>query len=175
MEQNTLPEPWLRGTHGDVPAVLRAVLHSLELAQEDLERWCGDLTNEELNASPAGLPPLAFQIRHIARSIDRLLGYAEGHPLNPQQLAVKEAEGDADAKREDVFAELKFAMESAAARIRALDVSKLEEPIRVGREGLPSSLGGLIVHVADHTQRHVGQAITTAKVVLAQRSSPGPE
>jgi hypothetical protein len=27
----------------------------------------------------------------------------------------------------------------------------------------------LLVHVADHTQRHVGQAITTAKIVVAQR------
>jgi hypothetical protein len=25
------------------------------------------------------------------------------------------------------------------------------------------------VHLADHTQRHVGQAITTAKIVIAQR------
>jgi hypothetical protein len=27
----------------------------------------------------------------------------------------------------------------------------------------------LLVHVADHTQRHVGQAIITAKIVAAQR------
>jgi hypothetical protein len=26
----------------------------------------------------------------------------------------------------------------------------------------------LLVHIADHTQRHVGQAITTAKIVVAQ-------
>jgi hypothetical protein len=26
-------------------------------------------------------------------------------------------------------------------------------------------VGGLLVHIADHTQRHVGQAITTAKIV----------
>jgi hypothetical protein len=25
------------------------------------------------------------------------------------------------------------------------------------------------VHIADHTQRHVGQAITTAKILVAQR------
>ena len=29
-------EPWLRGTHADVPAVGRAVLHALELALDDL-------------------------------------------------------------------------------------------------------------------------------------------
>jgi len=35
----------------------------------------------------------------------------------------------------------------------------------VGEKHLPTTLGGLLVHIADHTQRHVGQAITTAKVV----------
>lgn len=40
----------------------------------------------------------------------------------------------------------------------------------MGKKRLPTTVAGLLVHVADHTQRHVGQAITTAKVVLAQRS-----
>jgi uncharacterized damage-inducible protein DinB len=35
---------------------------------------------------------------------------------------------------------------------------------------VPTTLGGLLVHVADHTQRHVGQAVTTSKIVLAQPS-----
>ena len=73
----TQPEPWLRGTLTDVPAVHRAVLHALELAHEDLNRWCGGLTDEQLNAQHFGLAPVAFHIRHIAGSIDRLLTYAE--------------------------------------------------------------------------------------------------
>lgn len=60
------PEPWLRGTLKEIPAVPRAVLHALELAEEDLKRWCGDLTDEQINASPPGLPPVAFHLRHIA-------------------------------------------------------------------------------------------------------------
>jgi len=34
----------------------------------------------------------------------------------------------------------------------------------VGKKQLKTTLGGLLVHVADHTQRHVGQAIITAKL-----------
>jgi hypothetical protein len=45
------PEPWLRGKLTEVPAVQRAVLHALELASEDLHRWCAGLTDTELNAS----------------------------------------------------------------------------------------------------------------------------
>src|ERR1044071_3461980 len=40
MQKSELPETWLRGTMTAVPAVHRAVLHALELAREDLERWC---------------------------------------------------------------------------------------------------------------------------------------
>ena len=78
MKQNELPEPWLRGTLAEVPAVPRAVLHALELAKEDIGRWCGRLNDEQLNARPWGIAPIAFHLRHIARSADRLLTYAEG-------------------------------------------------------------------------------------------------
>src|ERR1700683_5731965 len=106
MEWNKLAEPWLRGTLADVPAVPRAVLHALELAQEDLERWCGPLSDAELNARPAGIAPVAFHLRHIARSIDRLLTYAEGNQLSEAQLAAMNSELDPGAKREELFAEL---------------------------------------------------------------------
>ena len=41
----------------------------------------------EVNARPAGLPSVAFQLRHIAASVDRLLTYAEGKDLSEAQLA----------------------------------------------------------------------------------------
>jgi uncharacterized damage-inducible protein DinB len=170
MQLNELPEPWLRGTLAEVPAVPRAVLHALELAEEDLMRWCGPLSDSELNARPAGVAPLAFHLRHIARSIDRLLTYAEGKQLNDAQMAAMKSELDPGAKREELFAELDLALRNSAARIRAFDVARLNEPRAVGKKELPSTLGGLLVHVADHTQRHVGQAVTTSKIVFAQRS-----
>jgi uncharacterized damage-inducible protein DinB len=170
MELNELPEPWLRGTLTDVPAVPRAVLHALELAEEDLKRWCGPLSDAELNARPAGIAPVAFHLRHIARSIDRLLTYAEGNQLSEAQLAAMNSELDPGAKREELFVELNLALRKSAARIRAFDVARLNEPRAVGKKELPTTLGGLLVHVADHTQRHVGQAVTTSKIVLAQHS-----
>jgi uncharacterized damage-inducible protein DinB len=168
METNKLPEPWLRGTLAEVSAVPRAVLHALELAEEDLKRWCGTLSDAELNARPAGIAPVAFHLRHIARSIDRLLTYAEGDQLSDAQIAAMRSELDAGAKREELFAELDAALRKGEARIRAFDVTQLDEARVVGKKKLPTTLGGLLVHVADHTQRHVGQAVTTSKIVLAQ-------
>jgi hypothetical protein len=114
------------------------------------------------------LAPVAFHIRHIARSIDRLLTYAEGKELSPEKLVGLQTEFDPGANHDELFAELHAQLERAAARIRAIPVSELGEARWVGKKRLPSTVGGLLVHVAEHTQRHVGQAITTAKVVRAR-------
>lgn len=161
------PEPWLRGTLTDVPAVQRAVLHALELAEEDIRRWCGDLTDEQLNERPFGLAPVGFHIRHIARSIDRLLTYAEGRELSRAQMSALETELHSAASRESLFSEFSAALSTASERVRALSSASLDEPREVGRKRLPTTVAGLLVHVADHTLRHVGQAITTAKIVAA--------
>jgi uncharacterized damage-inducible protein DinB len=166
------PEPWLRGTEADVPVVARAVLHALQLAEEDLQKWCGNLSDAELNARPGGIAPVAFHIRHIGRSVDRLLTYAEGQSLNERQLAQLKTELDPGAMRAELFGELEAAMKDAARRVRALATTNLEEARAVGKSRLPTTVGGLLVHVADHTQRHVGQAITTAKVVGANQAAP---
>jgi uncharacterized damage-inducible protein DinB len=168
MSEAKVPEPWLRGTLPEVAAVPRAVLHALELAQEDLTRWCGQLSDAELNARPDGIAPVAFHVRHIARSIDRLLSYAEGTRLDDSQIAALKTELDVGATRDELFAELDAALERAAVRIRQFDANRLQEPRPVGTKLLPTTVGGLLVHVAEHTQRHVGQAITTAKIVAAR-------
>jgi uncharacterized damage-inducible protein DinB len=162
------PEPWLRGTLQEVRPVQRAVMHALELAGEDLQRWCGRLNDEQFNARPGGLPPVAFHLRHIARSLDRLLTYAEGRDLSEQQLMTLKEEMNPGATREALFTELDSALAKNTIRIRAFDVGAFEEIRVVGRKRLPTTVAGLLVHIADHTQRHVGQAVTTAKIVLAR-------
>jgi hypothetical protein len=167
MVEHPSPEPWLRGTLTDVPPVHRGALHALELAKEDIGRWCRGLTDAQLNARPAGVPPIAFHLRHIARSVDRLLTYAEGKGLRNAQRGALESELGAMATAQELFSEFEVALGAAAARIRALVSIPLDEARQVGRKALPTTVGGLLVHVAEHTQRHVGQAITTAKVVRA--------
>jgi uncharacterized damage-inducible protein DinB len=171
MNANVQPEPWLRGTLTDLPAVPRAVVHALELAREDLEKWCGDLSDAELHARVSGIAPVAFHLKHIGGSMDRLLTYAEGARLTPEQIAGMKSELDSAADGKEVFAGLRAAFERSVLRIRALAAMNLEDARAVGGKQLPTSVGGLLVHVADHTQRHVGQAITTAKIVRAARNA----
>jgi uncharacterized damage-inducible protein DinB len=168
--RSALPEPWLRGTLTEVPAVARAVLHALELAQEDLHRWCGGLRAEQIHTRPAGLPSVGFQIRHIAGSIDRLLTYAEGQALTEAQQQALKLEAGATGSTQEILAALDAAVSRAFQRVRDLSSQDYSAPRLVGRKQLPTTLGGLLVHVAEHTQRHVGQAITTAKLVSASKA-----
>jgi uncharacterized damage-inducible protein DinB len=164
-----MTEPWLRGTLPDVPVVQRALLHSLEMAQEDTAKWCSVLDDRELHARPFNLPSVAFQLRHIARSLDRFCSYAEGTPLGPEQFAALSSEMDGEGTREAIFGELEDSLEKTRRRLEAIVRQPPDLPVRIGRKALPTTLTGLLIHAAEHTQRHVGQAITTAKLIAAQR------
>lgn len=162
------PEPWLSGSHVDLPAVIRAIVHALELSRQDVEKWCATLSDEALNAHPSGIAPVAFHLRHIVRSLDRLLTYAEGRQLNPEQLALLKTEMDPGALAAEVLTEFRSGIEDALSRVKAFTGADLEQSRQVGRKALPTTVGGLLVHCADHTQRHTGQAVTTAKLVQAE-------
>jgi uncharacterized damage-inducible protein DinB len=166
-------EPWLRGTRTDIDAVRRGVIHALELAAEDVSRWCEGLTGDEMGARPFGLPSVGFHLRHIARSLDRLLTYAEGQQLSARQMSALKSEMDGDVDREAILIEFANGIEVSVDRILSVSPDRYGESRTVGRKELPTTVGGLLVHVADHTQRHTGQAITTSKVIMGSRPDVG--
>ena len=161
-------EPWLRGSLSGVDPLRRQVLHALELTTEDVHRWCAHLSDAHLNVHPFRLPSVAFHLRHISRSLDRLLTYAEGRPLSPEQHAHLNTEVLPDATANNLFVEFDAALARSADRIFAIDPSTYELVRGVGRAHLLTTVGGLLIHCAEHSQRHTGQAITTAKIVAAQ-------
>jgi len=163
-------EPWLRGTLTEVDAVRRQVLHALELAHEDVDRWCVGLSDAEMDARPFGLAPVGFHLRHMAWSLDRLLTYAEGRQLSEAQMGALGSELAGGAVAAEVLAEFRSGLAAAMERVRGIAPETYEEARGVGRAMLPSTVGGLLVHCAEHTQRHAGQAVTTAKVVAGLRS-----
>jgi uncharacterized damage-inducible protein DinB len=163
-------EPWLRGTHAEVSAAPRAVLHALDLATDDLTRWTEGLTDSEVHAQPLGLTPVAFHLRHLARATDRILTYAEGGQLSSEQLSALKSESAGTETLAELLAEVEASFSNAAQRIRSLSTADLNTPRSVGRKQLPTSTGGALIHVADHTQRHVGQVVTTSKVLKALRT-----
>ncbi len=176
------PEPWLRGTLTEVEPVRRAVLHALELAGEDAERWTAGLTDADMFARPSGLPPVAFQLRHISRSLDRLLTYVESEVPVSSKLTVGEyrilseaqieelaSEMSGEGSAAEVMAEFRAGLARAMRRVRAVAPGQFAEARWVGRKRLLTTVVGLLVHCAEHTQRHVGQMVTTVKVLRYAR------
>jgi uncharacterized damage-inducible protein DinB len=163
-------EPWLRGTHTEVPAVGRAVLHALELGLDDLSKWTAGLADAEVHEHPLGLPSVAFHLRHIAHSVDRILSYAEGNQLTAEQLTALKSEQVGEETLAELLAEVEASFSNAEGRVRVLATADFDTFRGVGRKQLPTSIGGALIHVADHTQRHVGQVVTTAKVLVGLRT-----
>lgn len=159
------PEPWLSGSHRELPFLIRGVVHALELAREDVEAACAPLSDNHFYSRPADIAPLAFHLRHIVRSLDRLLTYAEGSQLNPAQLNDLKTELDPGPTKAELLSEFRSKMDDALRRVQAFAGANPEQPRAVGRRSLPASVGGLLIHCADHTQRHAGQIVTTAKLL----------
>jgi uncharacterized damage-inducible protein DinB len=164
------PEPWLRGPLEGVDPYLMPAAHALTHAGEDLARAAADVPPEALWTRPGGAASVGFHLRHIAGSIDRLLAYARGEALSDAQREAARAEAEArDGDGASLLAEAQAAIGRALAQIRATPRDTLLEPRAVGRAGLPSTVLGLLFHVGEHTQRHTGQLIATARAVRAVR------
>jgi hypothetical protein len=148
----------------EVDPLLAPALHGLQQTREDLNRHTAGLTARQVWARPHGLAPLGFHLRHIAGSVDRLTTYLEGRPLDVPQIAALAAEMEPGADLEELLADVDRALWRAEEVIRGIDPATFDEPRWVGRKRLPTTVIGLLVHIAEHTQRHLGQAIAAAQL-----------
>ena len=160
-------EPWLRGALPGVDIFVAPLLYSFQMAREDLAKYTAGLTTEQIWATPHGFGSVGFHLRHIAGSTDRLMTYVRGGQLSIDQMAALKTENEAGAAREMLLGGIDTAFVSAETVARALDPAHLTDPRRVGRKQLPTTVIGLLIHIAEHTQRHVGQAISAAKLARA--------
>jgi hypothetical protein len=167
------PEAWLRGPVAGVPDLLQHVAHGLQHAFDEVEEAIADLSIDELNARPGGVASVAYHVRHSMGSLDRLFTYARGESLSEEQLAALRAETSFDGVTVDAHSlggELSRAVGRAIEILRATDERSVLQAREVGRLKLPSSVIGLLSHAADHTARHAGQIVTTAKLVRSMRA-----
>jgi hypothetical protein len=162
-----LPEPWMRGPVAGVHPLLAPVLFSFQHAREDLARYTAGTTPEQLWARPFDLGSAGFHILHLSGSVERLITYLQGRQLSQGQLAALEAEkSPPPLNRDQLLAAMDRTFSEAERVVRAIDPTTLTEPREVGRQRLPTTVIGLLTHIAEHTQRHVGQAISAAKLAV---------
>ena len=163
-----MTSPWLRGPVAGVPTALQPAAHALMASAEDVVDAARDLTPAEVWEMPFGAASVGFHLRHMAGSIDRLLTYSRGEQLDEvrrRAMGFEKLSGNPPADAQTLLAEVLGAIEVALEAYRAAPERSLSEPREVGRGKLPSTLVGVLAHIGDHTQRHAGQVITTAKIV----------
>jgi hypothetical protein len=168
------PEPWMRGPLAGIDPLVAPLFYSFTMAREDLAAFTDGLTREQVWARPFGLNPVGREIRHIGGSVNRLLTYLQGRDLSEQQIEQMKAEAAPGASSADLLTALDAEFRRAEDFVRSIDPKTFTEPRAVGRKKLPTTVIGLIVHIAEHTQRHVGQAISAAKLIRAAGDSATP-
>jgi uncharacterized damage-inducible protein DinB len=160
-------EAWLRGPIPDVLPELMPAAHMLTQSAEELSAVAEQLPPSQLWATPGGAASIGFHLRHIAGAIDRLLTYARGEALTDAQRAALSAEKEIDAAATvpTLLAGAQVAIQGALSALRSVTRDELLAPRTVGRAQLPSNVIGLLYHVAEHTVRHTGQVIATARAL----------
>jgi hypothetical protein len=159
-----MPEAWLRGPLADVDPMVAPLLMSFQMAREDLAHFTEGLTFEQLWKEWPGLASVGFHLQHIQGSVDRLCHYLEGLQLTERHLIFLAREAEPGPSLSELLAGIEESFSRCERVARMLGPGDLLEARFVGRKKLPTTGIGLVIHIAEHTQRHVGQAIVTAKL-----------
>jgi uncharacterized damage-inducible protein DinB len=168
MPTPNLPEVWLRGPLPEVPPLLQPVAHALLQAREEITELLADFPTAKLAERPLGLASVGFHLRHLAGVLDRTFTYARGEALSEAQLAYLGTEGQPPTYLgavQELVQAFGQQVDTALAQLKATPEAELPEWRGVGRAQLPSTVIGLLVHAAEHTTRHVGQLLVTARLV----------
>jgi len=161
-------EVWQRGSVPGFEPLLMPVVHALLQVREDLERLAGQVPAGDVWLRPGGAASIGFHVRHTGGALDRLFTYARGETLSDAQKAAlreEEAPGDPAAELSVVVAGVGSIIDRALEQLAATPKDALLDDRKLGRAGLPTTVLGLLFHAAEHSTRHVGQAITTARIV----------
>ena len=161
-------EVWQRGPVPGFDPLLMPVVHALLQVREDLERLAGQVPPGHVWLRPGGAASIGFHVRHTGGALDRLFTYARGEALSDTQRSALREEGvagDPPASLPAIVGSVDTIIDRALQQLAATSRESLLEERKLGRAGLPTTVLGLLFHAAEHCTRHVGQAITTAKVV----------
>lgn len=164
----TQPEVWLRGPIDGVPALVQPVVHAIKQAQDEIHRLMQNFPDALLWEKPAGVASPGFHLLHIAGVLDRMLTYAKGEPLGSQQFDYLKKEGviNPELTTIDLLENLDRQIADFLEDVSKIDPKTLSDFRGVGRAQLPSTVGGLLFHAAEHMQRHFGQLLVTVRVLL---------
>ena len=160
-------EVWLRGPVPGIPPLLQPVAHALLQAKEEVTEIMTDFPAQNVWDGLAGLASVGFHLQHLSGVLDRIFTYARGEQLSSLQMDYLKAEGKpSDVETIPVLVQrFNDQVDEALDQLWRTDETTLTDGRSVGRAKLPSTVIGLLFHAAEHTQRHVGQLLVTARIL----------
>jgi len=171
MSTTTQPEAWMRGPIEGIDPMLMPVAHALVQARDELQQIVSQVPADQVWSRPGGAASIGFHVRHLGAALDRLFTYARGESLSDAQKAAFRAEGEPGepaACLADLVDDAIAHIDRALDQLRHMTRDQLLDHRGVGRAQLPSNVLGLLFHAAEHSTRHTGQLITTAKILAAR-------
>jgi uncharacterized damage-inducible protein DinB len=162
------PEVWLRGPIEGIPLMLQPIAHALLQATEEVEFVMNDFPESLLWQRPATVASAGFHLKHLKGVLDRLFTYAKGLSLNEEQLQHLKDEGSEKGNTKLLLEAFKTQVEESITYLSKMNEQDLFAFRGVGRAQIPSNVFGLLVHAAEHTMRHVGQLLVTARILKSQ-------
>jgi uncharacterized damage-inducible protein DinB len=164
------PEYWLRGPIENISPYLQPAAQALLQARMEVTEAMENFPETKLWDKPAGAASVAFHLQHLAGVLDRLFTYARGEQLNQQQLDFLAAEGkeNTSVHLADLLDQFSRQVDKALEQLRNTNENIILEKRGVGRKQIPSNVLGLLFHAAEHTQRHTGQLLVTARILSGQ-------
>jgi uncharacterized damage-inducible protein DinB len=161
------PEVWLRGPVENIPALLQPVAHAILQAREEVNELMKNFPQEKLWERPSGVASVGFHLLHLSGVLDRLFTYAKGNKLSVGQLAALQRETQShDTTVEQLVKSFDEQVDKAIKQLTETPENSLLEKRGVGRAQLPSNVLGLLFHAAEHTMRHTGQLLVTARILM---------
>jgi len=186
MHPSSNPEYWLRGPVAGIPALLQPVAHALLQSRDEVNALMERFPEERLWDRPGGVASPGFHLQHLAGVLDRLLTYAKGDILSSRQLGELGAEGRSlgaeggslgvdggedsggmagGGELAGLLERYNRQIDKALLQLAATPELSLAEPRGVGRARIPSTVGGLLFHAAEHSMRHTGQLLVTVSIL----------
>jgi len=164
-------EPWLRGVDFSVHPVTAHLLKAAQQIREEVRAALIGLTREQIWARPCGMTSAGFHAKHLAGSTQRLSTYLADEQLSDEQLAAIAGESTGPESADDLIAAVDTALDRYEHLVRQLRPGDFGAVRTVGRKRLQTTAVSLAIHIAEHGQRHIGQAISAAKLSLAASSA----
>jgi uncharacterized damage-inducible protein DinB len=161
------PEFWMRGPVEGVPALLQPTAHALLQMDAEFSDCLDNFNDKLLWEKPLGVASVGFHALHVVGVIDRMFTYGEEKMLSEEQFEYlrEESLGHSHLGTQELKDRLNTAIIIAIEKLKTINISQLIEIRYLGRKRVPVTLIGLLFHSAEHSMRHLGQALVTAQML----------